>query len=98
MTLNVKQIAALAIDLPLWRLENDVALVRDLTFGDFRQAFAFMTDIAAVADEMDHHPEWSNVYNRVSIRLTTHGAHGLTQRDVRLATAIDDAAIKHGGK
>ncbi len=55
-----------------------------------------MSDVAAVADRMDHHPEWSNVYNRVSIRLTTHDAKGLTSRDVALAHSVDTAAGQHG--
>ena len=68
------------------------------SFADFKAAIAFMSDVAAVADRMDHHPEWSNVYNRVSIRLTTHDANGLTQRDVALAHSIDTAATHNGGK
>ncbi len=97
-TLDADQLAALAHDLPQWRREGDVALLRDLVFADFKAAFAFMAEVAAVADRMDHHPEWSNVYNRVSIRLTTHDAKGLTQRDVALAHSIDAAATAQGGK
>lgn len=97
-TLDADQLAALNNDLPLWRREGDIALLRDLTFADFKKAFAFMTDVADVADRTDHHPEWSNVYNRVSVRLTTHDAKGLTQRDVALAHAIDAAAIQHDVK
>ena len=97
-TLDADRLAALAHDLPLWRREGDIALLRDLVFVDFKAAFAFMTEVAAVADRMDHHPEWSNVYNRVAIRLTTHDAGGLTQRDVALAGSIDDAAIRHDGE
>jgi len=96
-TLDAEQLAALDPDLPLWRREGDMALLRDLAFADFKAAFAFMTDVAAVADHTDHHPEWSNVYNRVSIRLTTHDAKGLTRRDVALAHAVDAAAHRHGG-
>jgi 4a-hydroxytetrahydrobiopterin dehydratase len=80
--------------LPKWATDG-TALSQDLTFPDFRRAFAFMTDVAAKADEMDHHPEWSNVYNRVSIRLTTHDVGGLTEKDVILARHIDAAAIQH---
>lgn len=94
-TLDADQLAALNHDLPMWRREGDTALLRDLEFGDFKKAFAFMTDVAAAADRMDHHPEWSNVYNRVSVRLTTHDANGLTLRDVALAHSIDAAAIQH---
>ena len=95
-TLDHTQLAALDTDLPQWRREGEIALLRDLVFTDFKAAFAFMTDIAAVADRMDHHPEWSNVYNRVAIRLTTHDAKGLTLRDVGLAHSVDKAAADHG--
>jgi len=64
---------------------------RTLTFQNFQQAFAFMTQIALVAEKMDHHPDWTNVYNRVEIKLWTHDAGGLTEKDLRLAKAISDA-------
>jgi 4a-hydroxytetrahydrobiopterin dehydratase len=67
------------------------AITREFPFADFRQAFAFMTEIALAAEKADHHPEWSNVYNRVTITLTTHDAKGLTQRDFDLADIIDRA-------
>jgi 4a-hydroxytetrahydrobiopterin dehydratase len=65
------------------------AITRDITFGDFNQAFGFMTQVALLAEKADHHPEWSNVYNRVRILLTTHDAGGLSHRDIDMATAID---------
>jgi 4a-hydroxytetrahydrobiopterin dehydratase len=65
------------------------ALTRQFVFGDFSEAFAFMTRVAILAEKADHHPEWSNVYNRVDIALTTHDAGGLSHRDVDLAKAID---------
>ena len=65
------------------------ALRRRVTFIDFAAAFAFMTRIAIIAEKIDHHPEWSNVWNRVDILLTTHDAGGLSARDVALALAID---------
>tara|TARA_R110000850_G_scaffold65331_4_gene146241 strand:- start:109 stop:396 length:288 start_codon:yes stop_codon:yes gene_type:complete len=65
------------------------AITRRLTFDDFAQAFGFMTSVAIIAEKMDHHPEWSNVYNRVDILLTTHDADGLSERDARLAEAIE---------
>lgn len=65
------------------------AIVRKFLFADFSAAFAFMTRVALLADKADHHPEWSNVWNRVEIVLTTHDAGGLSHRDVALAEAID---------
>ena len=65
------------------------AITRSFTFGDFSQAFAFMTRVALLAEKADHHPEWSNVWNRVEILLTTHDAGGLSHRDVDMAEAID---------
>ena len=65
------------------------AITRELKFPGFGEAFAFMTRVALLAEKAGHHPEWSNVYNRVSITLTTHDAGGLSARDVALAEAID---------
>ncbi len=65
------------------------AISRRFTFDDFAQAFGFMASVAIIAEKMDHHPEWSNVYNRVDILLTTHDADGLSERDARLAEAIE---------
>jgi 4a-hydroxytetrahydrobiopterin dehydratase len=65
------------------------AITKRFTFEDFVGAFGFMTRVALLAEKADHHPEWSNVYNRVDILLTTHDADGLSQRDVDLARAID---------
>ena len=65
------------------------ALTHDFKFKDFSEAFAFMTRVALLAQSADHHPEWSNVYNKVSIRLSTHDAGGVTARDIALAEAID---------
>jgi 4a-hydroxytetrahydrobiopterin dehydratase len=76
--------------LPEWHLRDDkLAIVRRFKLGDFSQAFAFMTRVALIAEKRDHHPEWSNVYNRVEITLTTHDAGGLSRRDVEMAGAID---------
>lgn len=76
--------------LPDWTLAKDRdAISRDFRFEDFSQAFAFMTRVALLAETQDHHPEWSNVYNRVSITLSTHDAGGLSARDIKLAEAID---------
>ena len=81
--------AALA-ELPDWTLAQDGrAIDRSFKFKDFAQAFGFMTGVAQLAEAADHHPEWSNVYNRVDIRLTTHDCGGLSQRDMALARQID---------
>lgn len=75
-----------------WKEENNT-LTRTFEFKDFREAFAFMTQVAAIADEMDHHPEWTNVYNKVSFKLSTHDAGDIvTDKDCALAEAIDRAA------
>ncbi len=68
------------------------AIAKSFRCADFKEAFAFMTRIALQAERMDHHPEWSNVYNRVEILLTTHNAGGVSQRDVTLARFIDRIA------
>lgn len=64
-------------------------ITRQFIFKEFSEAFAFMTRVALLAEVQDHHPEWSNVWNRVDILLTTHDAGGLSQRDIKMATAID---------
>ena len=79
--------------LPDWDYdESRDAITRIFVFGDFSEAFAFMTRVALLAEKADHHPEWSNVYNRVEIVLTTHDAGGLSGRDVEMAEAIDALA------
>ena len=65
------------------------AISKTFVFSDFNAAFGFMSQVALMAEKMDHHPEWFNVYNKVSITLSTHDAGGLTQNDTRLAVAIE---------
>jgi len=86
--LTAEQINALADELPQWSLV-DGKLHRELRFADFNEAFGFMTRVALIAETMGHHPEWSNVWNRVVIYLTTHDAGGLSSWDVQLAQRID---------
>ena len=89
---NDEREAALA-DLPDWRwnAERD-AISRSFRFADFSTAFGFMTRVALAAEQADHHPEWSNVWNRVDVTLTTHDANGLTAKDVALAKKVDAIA------
>ncbi|WP_294274475.1 4a-hydroxytetrahydrobiopterin dehydratase [uncultured Sphingomonas sp.] len=76
--------------LPDWDWdEGRDAISRRFVFADFNEAFGFMTRVALLAEKADHHPEWSNVWNRVDIVLTTHDAGGLSPRDIDLAEAID---------
>ncbi len=83
--------------LPDWRLaEGREAITRKYQFVDFDAAFAFMTRVALLAAKMDHHPEWSNVYNRVDVTLATHDAGGVTQKDIDLAAAMDGYAVSVG--
>ena len=90
-----QQLAAL----PLWSYNADGggSIGREFSFGGFAQAFAFMTEVALQAQRHDHHPEWSNVYNKVRIRFTTHDAGGLTERDFEMARECDEAAKRRGG-
>lgn len=82
--------AELLADLPAWTLDavRD-AITRSFRFKDFSEAFGFMSRVALLAEKADHHPEWSNVWNRVNILLTTHDAGGLSMRDIKMAKAID---------
>jgi 4a-hydroxytetrahydrobiopterin dehydratase len=68
------------------------AIHKSFKFGDFNEAWGFMTRVALAADKADHHPEWSNVYNKVEITLSTHDAGGLSAKDMALATVIDGFA------
>jgi 4a-hydroxytetrahydrobiopterin dehydratase len=88
--LSAQECEAAAAALPCWAIsKGGVSIARQFLFSDFSEAFAFMTRVALLAEKQDHHPEWSNVWNRVDIVLTTHDAGGLSTRDVRLAEAID---------
>lgn len=81
-------------DLPEWTpIADPDGISRTFSFASFVDAFGFMTRVAILAEKADHHPEWSNVYNRVHIMLTTHDAGGLSQRDIDLATQINALAI-----
>ena len=91
--LSEEERAAALAQLAEWRLvEGRDAIARSVRFAGFTEAFAFMTAIALEAERADHHPEWSNVWNRVDIVLTTHSDRGLTAKDVALAKRIDALA------
>lgn len=74
-----------------WQREGNT-IVRKVEFEDFVAAWGFMSSVALLAQAMDHHPDWSNVYNSVTIALTSHDTGGITERDLKLATAIDERA------
>ncbi len=78
--------------LPGWEMDGRKAMRKTYIFKDFAAAFGWMTQIAIAAEKADHHPEWFNVYNRVEVRLTTHDAGGLTERDITLARIMDKTA------
>lgn len=90
MRLTDAEIDAALSGLPGWTRAGD-GIERSYRFADFTRAFAWMTRAALLAEKADHHPEWSNVYNKVEVRLTTHDAGGITEKDIDLATAIDAA-------
>lgn len=88
--LTKNEIELLTKKLASWTLSKDhLAIEKDFRFKDFNQAFSFMTQVAMAAEKMNHHPEWFNVYNKVSIRLTTHDCGGLSQKDIDLAMRVD---------
>ena len=83
----------IAARLPQWKLaDGRDALLSTFKFKDFSEAFGFMARAALIAEKMDHHPEWSNVWNRVEVTLATHSAGGLTELDLALAEAMDRVA------
>jgi 4a-hydroxytetrahydrobiopterin dehydratase len=85
-----KERVELLRDHPAWTMvPGRDAIERHMVFTDFEAAFAFMKKVAAAAERMDHHPEWSNVYNKLDIILTTHEVNGLSRRDRELAQFID---------
>ena len=91
--LNAEARARALAELSGWSLvEGRDAIQRSFQFKDFNQAWAFMSRVAPAAEAMNHHPEWSNVYNRVEIVLTTHDCGGLSERDIQLARKIEALA------
>jgi 4a-hydroxytetrahydrobiopterin dehydratase len=93
MRLSQDERSAALEGLPEWRWDETAgAIHRGFRFRDFAQAFSFMTAVALAAEKADHHPDWSNSWNRVEIALTTHSEGGVTAKDVALAAAIDALA------
>lgn len=93
--LSATEVAALAERLPLWRVHEDgLSITRQFEFVDFAQAFGFMAHMAAHSERLNHHPEWSNVYNRVVVTLRTHDAQGLTHLDEAWAQAADAYGVR----
>ena len=91
--LDLAERAAALAELDGWEeVDGRDAIQKSFAFGDFNEAFGFMTRIALAAEKADHHPEWFNVYNRVEITLSTHDAGGLSERDIALARVIDSVA------
>ena len=89
--LSPEEVAEALAGLPDWT-EGDGALRRRYRFGDFGEAFAFMTRCALLAEKVDHHPDWRNVWSRVEVVLTTHDSGGVTALDVEMARAMDALA------
>ena len=87
--LGPDELAAAVAGLPGWSV-GDGTLDSTFEFGDFAGAFGFMAAVATVAAELDHHPDWSNVYSTVTVRLSTHDVGGITELDVRLATRMNE--------
>ena len=90
-TFTDDEIATALQDLPGWSADGD-AISKSYEFADFRTALDFMNRAAGPIEEADHHPEWTNVYNRVDVRLSSHDVGGVTQRDTRLAKVLDRVA------
>lgn len=91
--LSAEERANALAELGEWEeVDNRDAIRREITFKNFNEAFGFMTRVAIKADQMNHHPEWFNVYNRVDVTLSTHDCNGLSDLDVKLAKFIDKVA------
>ena len=89
--LSDEEIAARLAEVPGWERRGD-ALHRDFEFADFTEAFGFMAQVACVAERLFHHPEWSNVWNKVSIAITNHAAGGITDLDFKFAQRVSALA------
>ena len=96
MKLKKVEVDAALRELSSWRkVEGRDAIQRRFTFADFNEAFGFMSRVALLADKIDHHPEWSNIYKVVDVVLSTHEAHGVTELDVKMAKFMDAIGGSH---
>lgn len=78
-----------------WKMvEGRDAINKEFIFKNFNEAFGFMTRVALLADKMDHHPEWFNVYNKVQVTMSTHDCGGLSAKDIKVATFMDEISLK----
>lgn len=93
MKADTEQLEAFTQQNDQWSLQ-DGKLHREFVFKDFVQAFGFMTEVALHAESSNHHPEWCNVYKKVTVNLTTHEAGGITERDFKLAKLMDQIAAR----
>jgi 4a-hydroxytetrahydrobiopterin dehydratase len=93
MKLTKEELDSAVVELPGWSVVNG-KLHREYKFPDFTHAFGFMATAATAIEKMNHHPEWFNVYNKVTVDLTTHDSGGITQNDVKLAKLLDTFASK----
>ncbi|MGD0084326.1 MAG: 4a-hydroxytetrahydrobiopterin dehydratase [Acidimicrobiales bacterium] len=92
-TLDGDDLRSAVAELDGWSVEGgERAITKRFGFADFTRAFAFMSAVALRAEKMNHHPEWTNVYATVDVRLTSHDSHGVTDRDIRLAGFMDEVA------
>ncbi len=91
MKLSSEQISEELKNLPGWSVKEE-KLHKDFEFGDFNEAFGFMTRAAMHIEKMNHHPEWFNVYNKLTVDLTTHDAGGITENDINLAKILNSLA------
>ena len=94
--LSDSEVVSRNVSLPGWQF-RDNALHRELVFGNFVDAFSFMAAAALLAERMNHHPEWSNVYNVVTIKLTTHDVGGVSENDLAMAAEMSRVAHRLGG-
>ena len=95
--LSHKEAEQALLELPSWQAvrqgEVCVAIEQSFSFKHFRQAFAFMTEVAMIAERLDHHPDWNNSYNKLHIKLTSHDVKGLSKRDISMAKKIDKISL-----